>query len=76
VSTVHMYTNKHFNLRRLVISGRSSSSQLYGVYATAFARDGVHSNHLPTSIIAFLPVILLMFKGEEWRLKLGAPASD
>jgi len=62
------------NLRRLVINGLSSSLQLYGM--RAFVQDRVHSNYLSTSVIAFLPVVLLMFKGEQWRLKLGAPASD
>jgi len=71
-----MYTHIHFNLRRLVINGLSSSLQLYGMCATAFVQDRVHSNYLSTSVIAFLPVVLLMFKGEQWRLKLGAPAGD
>ncbi|KAF9446142.1 hypothetical protein P691DRAFT_674213, partial [Macrolepiota fuliginosa MF-IS2] len=27
-------------------------------------------------VVTFLPVVLLMFKGEEWRMKMGVPPSD
>jgi len=43
------------------------------LYCTDFGQWAFFMFTIFGSVLAFAPIVVLMYKGEEWRIKLGKP---